>query len=93
MQLARRLLQVGFGKSSNHAGADLSSLGYGIFIAYTAVYIASFLVWTWTNPEGFFIVEPLRMIRYWLEHPYSVPVLREVVVTHVSPVAWTMPGP
>jgi hypothetical protein len=67
--------------------------GYGIFIAYTAVYIASFLVWTWTNPEGFFIVEPLRMIRYWLEHPYSVPVLREVVVTHVSPVAWTMPGP
>ncbi|MBO9308512.1 MAG: hypothetical protein J7551_01875 [Chloroflexi bacterium] len=66
---------------------------YVIFICYTSVYFGSFLVWMWTNPEGFFIVEPWRMIQYWLEHPQGMQVIREVIALHVGPWAWHMPGP
>jgi len=67
--------------------------GYGVFFAYTALYVMSFFVWTWTNPQGFFIVEPWRMIPYWLNHPYTIPVFNEVIASHVGPLAWSMPGP
>jgi hypothetical protein len=66
---------------------------YATLICYTSIYFVSFLVWTWTNSEGFFIVEPWRMIQYWLEHPQRMQVLHEVIASHIGPWAWRMPGP
>jgi hypothetical protein len=66
---------------------------YLALIAYTGVYIAAFLVYSWTNPDGYLLGSPQVMLGYFFAHPYRWEVLVEVVRTHVGPWAWAMPGP
>jgi 4-amino-4-deoxy-L-arabinose transferase-like glycosyltransferase len=71
----------------------LLPLVYAAVIIYTGVYIAAFLVYSWTNPDGYLLGSPDVMLGYFFAHSYRWDVLVEVVRTHVGPWAWSMPGP
>jgi hypothetical protein len=62
-------------------------------IGYTGVYIAAFIVYSWTNPDHYLLGRPDVMLSYFFNHPYRMEVLNEVIRTHVGPQAWAMPGP
>lgn len=62
-------------------------------IAYTVLYIAAFMNFTWTNPEFRFSDRPDVMIRYFFNQDHRYEILWEVYRTHMGPLSWSMPGP
>lgn len=66
---------------------------FSVVLIYTAVYFAAFIDFTWTNQLGVFIESPEIMLRHFWTQSDRWRVLYEVMVTHIGPAAWGMPGP
>ena len=64
-----------------------------VFVLYTALMIASFLHYTWTNQQGQTIATPQTMLRHFLDDPNHWQRLRAVIAAHTGPWAWAQPGP
>lgn len=71
----------------------LSWLMLLVLVAYSGFYMAAFLNYTWTSPDGLFSASPKVMIDYWFSKADRFAILWEVYRTHVGPLAWEMPGP
>ncbi len=64
-----------------------------LLLAYSVLFLAAFMVFTWTNPEYRFSDDPDVMIRYFFDHPDPMGVIDVIFETHLGPYAWDKPGP
>lgn len=67
--------------------------GFVVMTLYTALYMASFFSYTWTNPYERYSDTPDAMISYFVQQPHNLQILHEVWYTHLGPYSWDMPGP
>lgn len=66
---------------------------FAVGMAWSAVYLFSFLSFTWTNPRGIFVDEPAVMMGYFADQLNRWEVIGALFQTHIGPFAWGKPGP
>lgn len=65
----------------------------GVLSVYSILFLLVFLVFRWTNPDGYFADSAQNMITYFFDHPDPINVIDVIFHTHLGPRAWSMPGP
>lgn len=62
-------------------------------VVYSAVYMATFMVFSWHNPARLFSDSPDVMIGYFVDLSHRWQILWEIYRTHAGPLSWALPGP
>ncbi|MEQ8674661.1 MAG: glycosyltransferase family 39 protein [Aggregatilineales bacterium] len=66
--------------------------GLTMLFAYSLVYLTSFIVYSWHDPQWMFDNSPQAMIAYFANLPHRWQILWEIYRSHLGPLVWGMPG-